>query len=321
MRAARVEPLRLWGCPEMNRRNVAVIMTCHNRKEKTLMCLDALFRCKAPDGIKLELYLTDDGCADGTADLVRHRFPDAKIFAGDGKLYWSGGMRLAFNEAMKQGFDYYLWLNDDTFLEPHALLSLFAAQQLMDKEDGQEGIAVGSTYDSHTKERSYGGLVRKVFWRPFGFDLIRPTGHCIRCHTMEGNCILISGRVVETTGGIAEEFVHAMADIDYGLRAYKAGFPLGVAADFVGSCDQNSEAGTYRDKRLPFLKRWDKMMQPKGLPPMQWLILTRRHAGYLWPVYFIKPYMLLVFTSVIAVNARLLGAVLGIGKKPGIRGD
>lgn len=303
----------------MNYRNIAVIMTCHNRKEKTLMCLEALFHCKIPDGVKFKIYLTDDGCVDGTADSVINRFPNVKILTGDGNLFWSGGMRLAFNEAMKHDFDYYLWLNDDTFLEPYALLALLAAQQAMDNEEGQEGIAIGTTYDSHVKEPSYGGLVRKAYWRPLGFDLIRPTEHCIRCHTMEGNCVLISRIVVESIGGIAEEFVHAMADIDYGLRANKAGVPLRVAANFVGMCDKNSELDTYLNKKLSFLNRWKKMMHHKGLPPIQWMFLTKRHAGYLWPAYFIKPYILLVFMGIIAMSARFFGEIFSIRKKTNTR--
>ena len=305
----------------MNYRNVAVIMTCHNRKEKTLKCLDALFRCRLPEGVRLQLFLTDDGCTDGTAESVNDHFPETRILIGNGELFWSGGMQLAFHEAMKNDFDYYLWLNDDTFLEPHALLALFITQQIMVNETGQEGIAVGSTYDSHTKERSYGGLLRKVFWRPLGFTLIRPAEYCIRCQTMEGNCVLIGRTVVRGIGGISTEFLHAMGDIDYGLRANKAGFPLSVAANFVGVCDKNLEVGTCWDKNLPFIERWKKIMQPKGLPLIQWMVLTRRHAGYLWPVSFIKPYVVLIATSAIAALPRSLGYLFDARKKLGTRGD
>ena len=51
--------------------NIAVLMTCYNRREKTLACLDALQKTSASSGdIQLSIYLTDDGCSDGTADAV-----------------------------------------------------------------------------------------------------------------------------------------------------------------------------------------------------------------------------------------------------------
>ena len=51
---------------------IAVLMTCYNRREKTLACLDALQKTSVSSGdIQLSIYLTDDGCSDGTAEAVR----------------------------------------------------------------------------------------------------------------------------------------------------------------------------------------------------------------------------------------------------------
>lgn len=53
--------------------HIAVIITCHNRKEKTLHCLTNLFEAKKAYGhneVRLAVFLTDDGCTDGTAEAV-----------------------------------------------------------------------------------------------------------------------------------------------------------------------------------------------------------------------------------------------------------
>jgi GT2 family glycosyltransferase len=102
---------------------IAVLLTCHNRKEKTLQCLDALY---AQQGLEeyftIEVYLVDDASTDGTAAAITASFPNVHIIQGDGNLYWNRGMHLAWNTASKaRDFDYYLWLNDDTFLEKNAL--------------------------------------------------------------------------------------------------------------------------------------------------------------------------------------------------------
>ena len=49
---------------ERNRR-LAVLMTVHNRKQVTLSCLDALFKSHL-NGCRFDVYMTDDGCTDGT---------------------------------------------------------------------------------------------------------------------------------------------------------------------------------------------------------------------------------------------------------------
>ena len=60
---------------------VAVLMTVHNRKEKTLRCLQSLGSTLEPfaDSVSVKVFLTDDGCTDGTADTIREsglsRFP------------------------------------------------------------------------------------------------------------------------------------------------------------------------------------------------------------------------------------------------------
>ena len=45
----------------MNDIRLAVLMTCHNRRQKTLACLAALQRQELPPNIVLKVYLVDDG--------------------------------------------------------------------------------------------------------------------------------------------------------------------------------------------------------------------------------------------------------------------
>lgn len=65
----------------------------------------------------------------------------------------------------------------------------------------------------------------------------------------------------------------------------------------VGNSSNNSNVGTYLDERLPFGNRWKKMLSRKGLPVKSWLQLTRRHGGFIWPLYFSWPYIRLVCQS------------------------
>jgi hypothetical protein len=45
------------------------------------------------------------------------------------------------------------------------------------------------------------------------------------------------------------------------------------------------------DTRLTRRQRWSKIMSQKGLPPKQWYVLVKRHAGILWPLFFGWPYL------------------------------
>ena len=93
---------------------ISVLLTCHNRKEKTLICLRKLFEQDVRN-VEFDVFLVDDGCTDGTAEAVREEFPKIHIIQGDGSLFWNRGMCLAWEEARKNGaHDAVLWLNDDT---------------------------------------------------------------------------------------------------------------------------------------------------------------------------------------------------------------
>lgn len=106
--------------------SLAILMTCYNRRQKTLDCLEALRKQELLPNLVVQVYLVDDGSTDGTGEAVKAAYPGIKVLQGNGNLFWNGGMRLAFSEAMKSDYDYYLWLNDDTLLYPRAIQSLLA---------------------------------------------------------------------------------------------------------------------------------------------------------------------------------------------------
>ena len=104
--------------------NIAVLLTCYNRKDKTRKCLEQLFlaqHCfneKHEQQVYISLFITDDKCTDGTFDAVADicKNHELTVIEGDGNLYWAGGMRTAWAKALleKDRWSFYLLLNDDT---------------------------------------------------------------------------------------------------------------------------------------------------------------------------------------------------------------
>lgn len=263
---------------------IAVLLTCFNRAETTLKCLGALYSQVLPVGIELETYLVDDRSNDGTGDAVREQFSDVNIIQGDGNLYWCGGMRLAWAEAMKEGYDYYLWLNDDTVLYPGTIKTLLQTAYDLEKVESTDGIVVGSTCDSKTGKLTYGGVVRTSKWRLLDFRKVVPTDKMLKCDTMNGNCVFIPQKIANDIGNLSSEFTHAIGDMDYGLRALRKGIPIYVAPGFIGECSNNMPSN-WTSPEVSFKERVKLARSPKGLPPDQWSIFVRRHAGILWPYY------------------------------------
>ncbi|PHK28356.1 hypothetical protein VF13_40810, partial [Nostoc linckia z16] len=113
-------------------KKIAVLITSHNRKEKTVACLHALFNCSIPTGYQINIFLVDDGSTDGTAEKVMFTFPAVRIINGNGDLYWNRGMHLAWRTALKSDtYDYFLWLNDDVTLFKTALEQLIVTSTIL----------------------------------------------------------------------------------------------------------------------------------------------------------------------------------------------
>lgn len=286
----------------MTSTRLAVLLTCYNRKPKTLACLGALFdQILAPE-VTLAVFLVDDGSTDGTAPAVEQAYPAVKILQGDGNLFWTGGMGFAFSSAMAQDYDYYLWLNDDTLLYPEAIGNLLATSHHLIEEGNLSSIVVGSTQDPETGTLTYGGLAQHRWWHPLRLGKVIPKETAQRCDTMAGNCVLIPRNVAQVVGNLDSALSHYGADLDYGLRARSQGCTIWVAPGYVGTCSPNPSSSRYVNSDDSLSEQWQKMNQPKGLalsdvtlfPIGEWKVLTQRHGGLFWPIYWLLPYRRLI---------------------------
>jgi GT2 family glycosyltransferase len=270
---------------------ISVLMTSFNRREMTLRSLGSVFGQAGLDGVQLTVFLVEDGCTDGTGEAVRAAYPQVRLLHGDGSLYWNGGMRVAFAAALRDGFDGYLLLNDDTRLDDDALSRLVACseRQLV---AGGPAIVVGSTRSPLNGRLSYGGILRKRRGFSVVFEKVEPRAdEAIACDTMNGNIVLIPAAVAAVVGNLEARFHHHFGDLDYGLRARRAGFAVMVAPGYLGECATNPARGTWRDAGAPLAKRWKHLMSPKGQPVAEWLLFTRRHFGWRWMHYAWSPYV------------------------------
>lgn len=277
-------------------RRVIAVLTCFNRRPMTLACLAALETAAAHAAVALGAIVVDDASTDGTAAAVREAHPWAEVVPGSGSLYWNRGMHLGFGRALERVADYYLWINDDTVLQPDSLQRLLAQAQALQHEHDRPAIVVGATADDSGRI-SYGGSVAHSRFKRFTYRPIWSDRTAMPCHVMNGNCVLIAREVALHVGNLDPVFEHAMGDTDYALRATRAGYPLYVAAGIVGRCANNPASGTFNDRSLPLRARWRLILHRKGLPVRSWLAFTRKHGGVLWPLYFTWPYAKLLLTG------------------------
>lgn len=303
---------------------LAVLITCFNRQQKTLQCLERLatqlqFVLPMPQGetaaplVQLTVYLLDNG-DDGTFEAVAAQFPWVELSRGHAGLYWSSGMRRVWQQALAAAqtpYDFYLWLNDDVALAPDALCRLLDNYLRLTPEAGaligtvstsSATLSINFSSTPNITPRgmfeaqqtppipSYGGRQRISKLNPLAFGpVLQPTDHPQRCVFINGNICLIPHAAVATVGILSEHFSHGLGDFDYGLRLQQAGFATYIAPGFYGECGTNPKAGSILDAKVPLAKRLLMMQRPNVLPPnAEWRYFVRCHGGWLWPLGWLK---------------------------------
>ena len=281
-------------------KRIAVLMTCYNRRDKTLRCLSSLQEGweKAGNGLSVSIFLTDDGCSDGTAEAIRERafhFP-IHILQGSGDLFWNGGMINSWKAALAEGgFDGYLWLNDDTYARPEFWEDVIAADAHSVAIYGKHGIYVGSTKDRDTGAFTYGGFnyVSKVTLLD---QLLPPDGKTFQpCMAAHGNITFVSQEVVDKMGIFCEKYWHGGTDHDYTYLAHKAGFPTLVLPRYSAVCE-NDHIGKTRDyTTLPLRERMKLFYAEKGYNMHNTLLFSRRCFPWRTPFVFLSGVIKLFF--------------------------
>ena len=250
--------------------SIAVLLTVHNRKEKTIECLKRLFDQEIPKDFNISVFLTDDGCTDGTREKVQKEIPSVNIVDGDGNLYWNRGMWTAWREAAKSIYDYYLWLNDDTYLYDNVIEIILESSS----NHNDKAIIVGMTCAiGDTKRLTYGGWI--------GGKVINDVSKECKCETFNGNIVLIPKYVYEILGTNDPYFRHCLGDTDYGLRATEKGIEIWTVKGIMGECDRHERPTVWMDPSQPFIKRWNNFFSPLGNNPFEFFYFRKKHFGFL----------------------------------------
>lgn len=275
---------------------IAVILTCFNRKKQTISCLEQLYKSveeynrNNKEYIELSVFLTDDGCTDGTSDAIRENFTDKDItiLKGNGNLFWAGGMRLAWKNAIRTGnkWDFYLLLNDDTDLMDCTWNELMNAHQYSLANYGKGGVYSGitSAKSDHGK-MTYGGniWINKLLAKS---QRLKPTGTPQRCDMTNANILLVSNEVVTKIGIFSEAYTHGIADYDYSIRANKNGFPVLVTANFCGRCenDHKSKDDIIKTVCAMSLKERKRYFKHPLHSNKDYLTFIKQHSAFRYPL-------------------------------------
>lgn len=253
-----------------NQQRIAVLITSFNRLNITKKCIDRLFTFN----YNFDVYLVDDGSTDGTYEFVSKNYPQINLIKGNGNLFWNRGMHLAWQYAGKNDYDYYLWLNDDILLYENAFEEVFECS----KSKSEKAIIAGYIETPDKSRVLYGGYDKDN-------KKILPNGKMQQIRFMNGNFILVPRFVFEKIGNLDPYFHHHLGDIDYGLRAYKAGIEVFSTNYPIASGEINSICRE-RLKNSNIIKRFKWLFSPLGANPYNVFYFRKKYKSKMNAIFY-----------------------------------
>jgi len=251
------------------KKKIIVILTCHNRQNMTVKCIEKLYCNKT---VEASFIVVDDSSTDGTAEAIgklQNSGMDIKLILGSGALFWSGGMRSGIKYAKENTTaDYYLLVNDDVDFREYSLDKIM--EQVSD-----EFVFVGATCNQR-HQLTYGGI--KYNHKGIEYTMAGPE-YKGSCDTFNANCVVIPRNIFNNVENIDPYYIHSLGDFDYGLSVSRSGYQIKMLPEYVGFCEDNTTKGTWHDTTLSLVKRWNMKESVKGDPFRQWFYFLNKNFG------------------------------------------
>lgn len=314
-----------------------VILVNWRRAEDTISCLESLdFHQQVGD---LVVAVCENGSVDGSDSLLRGYLKshgvesslrcderDTTAFAyGDGDEMspsyflvlsetnrgFSGGNNLAYRVASAhRRFDYVWFLNNDTEVEPDTL-SLMLARMRQDARIGICGSTLVYAHDRKTVQ-ALGGA---VYWPWTGLvselgqggpwpQPVNQAAVEARMSYVSGASMLTSAVFLERVGLMSEDYFLYYEEIDWAVRARRAGFRLGYASDAVVYHKEGAALGSGKSSQRSALAEYYGMRNK--------LVITRKFFPWALPTVLAASWLQVVKRLIQGqwLRARLMAAVL-----------
>ena len=206
-----------------NEPRVSIIILNWNGLEATRECLLSL---RKMDYRNFEVVVVDNGSVDSSPERLAEEFPEIRLIRNGRNLGFAGGCNAGMRDALARGAPYALLLNNDTVVAPDFLSQLMVVAE----GDPKIGALNPKIYFFDRPDRiNYAGGVHK-WWRLFPKTIglrEKDEGQFSQLQEvtfLSGCAMLIKAEVLRRIGVFEEVYFHFYEDIEWSLRATRAGF-------------------------------------------------------------------------------------------------
>lgn len=215
---------------------VAVVVLNYKNIKETKKCVASLYNLNRKQ-IDLEVIVVDNGSKDGSVRELS-KIKDLVLIENSQNLGYSGGNNIGIKYVLKKESDCVIVLNNDTVVEKNFLQNI--PSSLKNGEILSPKIYFAPGYEFH-KRRYTNDQLGKVIWYAGGkIDWKNILGEHIGVDEVDkgqfnkpkeiefatGACMIIKKEVFEKIGFFDEKYFLYLEDMDFCVRAKKAGFKI-----------------------------------------------------------------------------------------------
>ena len=252
---------------------IYILLPVHNRKEVTRVFMQSL---QAQSFTDYQLLLIDDGCTDGTADMVRQYIANVIVLQGSGHWWWAGSLQKGIDWLKSRNVSsdtLVLIINDDVRFAPDYLQN---AVHLMSKKPGT--LMLSRFVSADGREILETGV--DADFRNFSFDIAR-SPELINCLSTRG--LFMHWQEIVKTGNFHPRLLpHYASDWEYTIRAHRKGLKC-ETSDQLQIVPNFETSGTHVIKARGFMNFARKYFDRKTLNnPVHWSIFMMLASDRRW---------------------------------------
>lgn len=256
--------------------DISICIVNWNTRELLSRCIESIYG--KTGGIDYEIIVVDNASMDGSARMVKRKFPYCKLVASAANLGFVKANNMALGEASGK---YVMFLNPDTELVTNAPLGIFrflednpefgAAGCRLTGADGSVQYTCASTFPTPFNELSRFLFLNRIFpgVRFFSSREMNYWDHkdsrSVDC--LSGACMMVRKIILDSVGGFDEGIYMYAEDLELCYRILKSGWKIYYLASEViihhegsGSRKKKRDFSTLlqNESNLYFMKKYKR---------------------------------------------------------------
>lgn len=269
---------RLYRTHVQNRREsatrVAAVVLNYRTPDDTFLAVKSLLSSQTPCH---DVIVVNNDNIENARDILQNVSPAISYLHTGRNLGFSGGMNVGIREALARGADAVLLANSDVIVPPNCLTRLqqalethpeagIAGPVVLARSEPGRVASLGMSYQPRSgrmRHRAYGARFESSgfggfvgfgrFGRFGGFATAPPPGGAV--DGVSGCLMLVKREVFEAIGLLDEDYFFSFEDLDFCLKARRAGFATVLAGSATVYHEGSRSMGPDTPRRLYFAVR------------------------------------------------------------------